>query len=79
MRFRLVQEDATHSHLAARIWAASDPEPGTWQVEVSDATAALQALSGGIALDSYSSSNPPSPVFDTLVDDLAVVLACGGP
>lgn len=77
VRFRVAQQNPTTTHLYGKVWLASDPEPTDWMVDVADSTvAALQGTTGGIALDSWSSLQNPPLVFHTLVDDVAVVLAC---
>jgi hypothetical protein len=77
VRFRVLQQNATTTHLYGKVWLASDPEPTDWMVDVADATiAALQGTTGGIAVDSWSSLQNPPLVFHTLVDDVRVVLAC---
>lgn len=51
-----------------RAWADGTPEPATWQVSISDPTAALQA-SGGVGLRVYASRITNGPVtirFDDL-------------
>ena len=79
VRFRVVQEDASHTHLYGKVWLASGAEPAGWLVDVSDDTGVLQAISGGIVVDSWSSLQNPPIDFHTFVDDVGVALACAGP
>jgi hypothetical protein len=77
VRFRAVQQDAATTHLYGKVWPASGAEPAGWMVDVADSSVAtLQGTTGGIAVDSWSSLQNPPLVFHTLVDDVAVVLAC---
>lgn len=59
--------------LAARVWPAGATEPTTWQVEATDATADLQRVMGGVAVDAWNTATPgdgaPGPVF---LDDIVV-------
>jgi hypothetical protein len=76
VRFRCTQDGAS-PQLAARIWAASAAEPTTWDVTTSDATAALQNVTGGIAVDAWNTATPgngsaPANIF---VDNISVANA----
>ncbi len=76
VRFRVHQQDPTHTRLQAKMWPLTDPEPAAWQVSVLDDTAALQQFSGGIAVDSWSSlQNPPIDQF-THIDDIEIEALC---
>ncbi|WP_199424740.1 PKD domain-containing protein [Actinotalea solisilvae] len=55
--------------LRARVWRAGTPEPTTWQVSVTDATAGLQAA-GSVGLNAYLSSSTTNAPFTVRVDDL---------
>ncbi len=73
VRFRCVQEGASTS-LAARLWPAGTPEPSAWTVTTTDTTPALQAASGGVAVDAWNTvtpggGGPPGPIH---VDDIVV-------
>jgi hypothetical protein len=73
VRFRCVQDGASTS-LAARIWRADAAEPATWTVTTTDATPALQAVGGGVAVDAWNTVTPgnggaPGPIH---VDDIVV-------
>src|SRR5207248_572381 len=77
VRFRLEQQDAATSHLYARVWLDGTTEPLTWDVEGTDTTVALQGINGGIAVDSWSSHQSPTPITaHTLVDDVVVTGIC---
>jgi hypothetical protein len=73
VRFRCAQDGASTS-LAARIWRADAVEPSTWTVTTTDATPALQAVGGGVAVDAWNTVTPgnggaPGPIH---VDDIVV-------
>ncbi|MCB1037267.1 MAG: SMP-30/gluconolactonase/LRE family protein [Acidobacteria bacterium] len=77
VRFRVHQMDASTTLLQAKIWPEAAAEPFGWQVETTDATPSLQRISGGIAVDSWSSIQSPNSIADhTLVDDIEVVELC---
>lgn len=64
LRIRLSVTGTGTTQLAARIWAASAPEPAAWTIERSDSTASLQAP-GGIGVIGYlsvSATTSPVPV-----------------
>lgn len=72
VRFRCVQSGSMTT-LSAKIWPASQTEPGGWTLERTDSTPALQNLSGGIAIDAYNSAQSgPTPPPIT-VDDITIV------
>ncbi|MBO1756823.1 PKD domain-containing protein [Allobranchiibius sp. CTAmp26] len=67
-----VRFDATGTSpttLQAKVWASGTTEPATWQVQTTDATAALQ-VRGGVGLGSFLSGTattlPVTLSFDTL-------------
>lgn len=77
VRFRVSRIDAVSTRLQGRFWPATDPEPAAWQVEVIDATPALQAISGGIAVDSWNVATSPATITaHTRVDDIEVRALC---
>lgn len=85
VRFRVNQVGATSTLLQAKVWPVGDPEPN-WQVTFLDSTPELQGISGGIALDSWSSIQTPNPITAvTFVDDVVIEPLCnpvagvGGP
>lgn len=53
----------------ARIWFEGDPEPTTWHVQATDATAGWQSA-GGVAVFGYMSSSATAPIT-VRIDDLA--------
>jgi hypothetical protein len=62
---------ASPTTIRVRVWKVGTAEPGTWQVSVTDATAALQTA-GTVGVSSYlSGSGTPSPIVVT-VDNLLV-------
>lgn len=52
-----VQQDGTTTRLRAKIWPRDEAEPNGWAVDASDSTASLQNLTGGFAVDAWSSYN----------------------
>ena len=76
VHFQVQQQDASHTLLRAKLWHASAPEP-TWQVGQTDTNGALQNISGGIAIDSWSSYTSPTPITaHTFVDNLELISLC---
>jgi gluconolactonase len=72
VRFRVLQDDASTTRLQAKIWEAAEPEPLAWQLDHLDATASLQGVAGGMAIDSWSVLT--SGITEhTLVDDVVVL------
>lgn len=63
------------SRLRARVWPVGSPEPAAWQVDAVDATAVLQNLTGGFAIDSWSELTSGISAH-TLVDDLQIFAIC---
>ncbi|MDR7234298.1 PKD domain-containing protein [Agrococcus sp. BE272] len=61
---RLSVQGASPTVLGARIWRVGSPEPSSWQIEATDATAALQTA-GSVALKGSVSSS--STVATTLL------------
>ena len=77
VRFRVEQQDAATTHLYGKVWALAGAEPAAWTVEGTDTTPVLQSISGGIAVDSWSSHTAPTAITaHTLVDDVAVRGIC---
>jgi len=77
VRFRTHQLTATSTLMQAKYWPAANAEPIAWQVTVTDATAVLQNLSGGIGIDSASGILAPNPISaHALVDDIEVEPLC---
>jgi PKD repeat protein len=68
--------------LLARLWPAGASEPGTWLVNRTDSTAALQ-VAGSVGLRAYSSStttnNPISVAFDNLIAAPITIMAPPAP
>lgn len=71
VRFR-VEQGVGETLLRAKIWPSGQAEPAAWAVQVTDATPALQNLSGGYAFDAWSSrtSGPTPP--NIFLDELRV-------
>lgn len=70
-RFRVTQE-ASLTRLQARLWPAAQSEPAAWQIDITDGTAVLQNLSGGFAVDSWSTATSGSLSVGTQVDDIVI-------
>lgn len=71
VRFRVLQETPTATRLQARIWPDAGVEPATWRVDYLDASVpALQGISGGFAIDSWSShtTGGPTPLYTSVAD-----------
>ncbi len=77
VRFQVQQTSPTQTLLRAKLWLASDAEPGAWQTSVVDTTGVLQNITGGIAVDSWSSLMSPTMISaHTFVDNLELVSLC---
>ena len=77
VRFQVQQTSPTQTSLRAKLWLASDAEPASWQTSVVDATAVLQNISGGIAVDSWSSLTFPTTISaHTFVDNIELISLC---
>ena len=57
--------------LQARLWTGAQPEPATWNVTATDATAALQGP-GAVGLFSYLSGSATNPPVTIGIDNLDV-------
>ncbi len=75
IRFRVTQASATTTHLQARIWAAAQSEPTTWLVDANDMTPVLQNISGGMAVDSYSTQTSGMITAATYISDIVATQA----
>ena len=79
VRYRLEEPPpssfATDSRLRARVWPAGTAEPALWQVDTLDSTTVLQNITGGFALDSWSSLTAGITAH-TRVDDLQIFGTC---
>ena len=76
VHFQVQQQDATHTQLRAKLWLASDAEPA-WQISATDLAGVLQNLSGGIAIDSWSNYQSPTPISaHTFVDNVELISLC---
>ncbi len=76
-RVRLrVTSYANATDVRARVWPEGSVEPRQWQVQAVDATPSLQGLSGGFAVDSWTTRTPNNPGPDelpaTCVDDIEI-------
>lgn len=73
VRFRVTQLDPATTRLQTRIWATTDAEPVTWDIDMTDSTASLQNQAGGLAIDVWSM--PVVAASDVFVDDIVVMAA----
>jgi len=77
VRFQVQQTSPTQTLLRSKLWLAGDAEPSAWQTSVVDTTAALQNISGGIAVDSWSSLMSPGMISaHTFVDNIELISLC---
>lgn len=74
VRLRVTQDGSTRTLVQVKIWRDGEAEPEAWQVERTDDTPELQRLSGGIAVDAWSSLTAGQP-FEMFVDDIVVTAA----
>lgn len=70
VRFRCTQQ-GSETRLQAKIWPASEAEPGDWIVDIVDDTPVLQDASGALAVDIYNYQGTAS----ILVDDITLMPA----
>ncbi|SDH23127.1 PKD repeat-containing protein [Microbacterium sp. 77mftsu3.1] len=73
-RFEVDTKTTTTTSISARIWNASDTAPTTWQIERSDATAALQGA-GSAGVYGYLPSATANVPVALSFDDLQIVAA----
>ena len=71
MRIRVQQESPTQTRVQARFWPDGEPEPSNWQADQLDGLPALQGVSGGVAIDAWSSLQS-GEAHDLFVDDIEV-------
>lgn len=76
VRLQVMQTSPTQTLVRAKLWPDGDPEPDAWQASASDATASLQNVSGGIAIDSWSSYIAPPITASTFVDNIELISLC---
>lgn len=77
VRYQVQQADAAQTLSRAKLWPASGTEPAAWQVSALDNTPVLQNLSGGIAVDSWSSIQSPGTITaHTRVDAVELISLC---
>lgn len=73
-RFEIDTKTTTTTAIAAKFWKAGDAEPTAWQIERSDATAALQGA-GSAGLYGYLPSATVNAPVALTFDDLEIVAA----
>jgi hypothetical protein len=76
VRLQVLQSTPAQTLLRAKLWPASDVEPGVWQVSFADASAALQNVTGAIALDSWSNRTSAPISAYTFVDNIELISLC---
>jgi hypothetical protein len=76
VRFQILQSSPSQTLSRAKLWLASDAEPAAWQASVTDTTAPLQNVSGGIAVDSWSSRTSAPISAYTFIDNIELVSLC---
>jgi hypothetical protein len=76
VRLQVLQSTPAQTLLRAKLWLASDAEPAVWQTSITDATAALQNVAGGIAVDSWSSRTSAPISAYTFVDNVELISLC---
>ena len=69
LRVRVQVTGIAPTTVRAKVWPLGSPEPTAWQVQTTDATAALQAP-GSIGLIGYLSSSATNGPVTVLLDDL---------
>ena len=73
LHVRLRATGAGPTTLQGRLWSGAQPEPATWNVTATDATAALQGP-GAVGLFSYLSGSATNPPVTVGIDNLDVRL-----
>jgi len=76
VRLQVQQLNPTQTSLRAKLWLANDAEPAPWPVAFVDTSAVLQNITGGIAVDSWSSLTSPPIAAYTFVDDVELISLC---
>jgi gluconolactonase len=72
IRFRAYQADASSTRLLAKVWPVASSEPVAWDMDWTDNEPLLQGVSGGFALDAWSSLVAGPPDAFQFVDDLEI-------
>ncbi len=74
VRYRVEQTNTTSTRLRARIWADGDSEPTVWAIDIADSQDHLQGVSGGFAVDAWSTHTPgDGPAADLFFDELTIL------
>jgi hypothetical protein len=77
VRYQVLQIDSAQTLSRAKLWIASGDEPAAWQTSVVDMSASLQGISGGIAVDSWSSLQTGASITaHTFVDNIEIIALC---
>ncbi len=76
VRFRVHQLNANSTQLQAKFWEVGSVEPAQWQVSGQDSTPSIQNVTGGIAVDSWSSITAGPISSHTFVDTIEVESLC---
>jgi len=77
VRFQVLQTSSTATLLRAKMWPDGDAQPADWQASATDSSTELQNVSGGIAVDSWSSIGTSGPITThTFVDNLELISLC---
>ena len=71
LHLRLRAAGASPTTLQGRLWTGAQPEPATWNVTATDATAGLQGP-GAVGLFSYLSGSATNPPVTIGIDNLDV-------
>lgn len=69
LRVRTQIEGTNPTTIRAKVWKVGDSEPAAWQVETTDATAALQTM-GGVGVAAYISASATNGPIVVSVDDV---------
>lgn len=69
LRVRVQAEGTYPTTIRAKVWKAGQSEPGTWQVQTTDATTGLQTP-GGIGVSAYLSASATNAPVQLSIDDL---------
>jgi hypothetical protein len=76
VRLQVQQSSAAQTSLRAKLWDATAAEPATWQVAFVDSAGVLQNVTGGVAVDSWSSLTSAPISAYTFVDNIELISVC---
>ncbi|WP_169951621.1 LamG-like jellyroll fold domain-containing protein [Microbispora sp. H11081] len=78
LKVRVQVSGTSPTTVQAKVWRATDAEPGSWQVTATDSTAALQTA-GGVGFGAFLSGTATNAPVVATVDDLVATSTAAAP